>query len=133
MSEKCHLLGKFIAVYSIVIDTKDILSKLVLNSYKTDRNLMQRACSNTSKVNLSGSLRARQVDSTSKDKPNTHLLQVLSGGCQLLAVHMHQNPPPDSLPTSISCPSEVKQAPAQGPLCFLPSSFSCTVAFLCLM
>lgn len=31
MSEKCHLSGKFIAVYFIVLDTKDILNKLVLN------------------------------------------------------------------------------------------------------
>lgn len=31
MSEKCHILGKFIAVYFIIIDAKYISSKLVLN------------------------------------------------------------------------------------------------------
>lgn len=29
-SDKCHLLGKFIAVYFIIMDTKNILNKLVL-------------------------------------------------------------------------------------------------------
>lgn len=85
---------------------------------------MQRAGSNTSNPNLSGRLRqhskrTRQTPISSRCSP---------GGCQLLTVHMHQNPPPDCLATSISCPTEGRQAPAQRDLVSSPffiQSHSC--------
>lgn len=134
MSDKCHLLGKFMALYFVLMDMKDMSSKLVLNRVikQTDISCKGLAAIPQNSI-YQGAGDPGKRTAHLKEESNTRLLWVLSWGCQLLTVHMHQNPPPDSLPTSISCPTERRQAPGQGPLCFCHSSFSSTAALLCLM
>lgn len=81
MSEKCHLLGKFIAVYFIVMDTKDTISKLVLNRVIKQT---ETSCKGLAAIPQNPFYQwawdLGKWTAHLQDKPNTHLLQVLSWG-----------------------------------------------------
>lgn len=129
MSEKFHLLSKFIAVNFIVIDTKYILSKLVLNRVIKQT---ESTCKGLAAIPQT-SIYQGDWDSTNKGQakhssPPDVLLGDVSCSLSTCTKILHLTP---FSPASLA-PLKGDRLLHKGTWCLLPSSFSPTVAFLCL-
>lgn len=129
MSEKFHLLSKFIAVDFIVIDTKYILSKLVLNRVIKQT---ESACKGPAAIPQTPIYQG-DWDSTAKGQakhpsPPGALLGDVSCSLSTCTKILHLT----ALPPASLAPLKGDRLLHKGAWCLLPSSFSPTVAFLCL-